>query len=110
MDAQTLQQIGGSLWEKNGMRRIYFNDLPSLFGLNVSRYNSGNISGAALDGGKISNTRAREICGALADSKIWFDLADNKFHYRVHGCRTFDGETMAAEIIDEIKRRAGGAK
>lgn len=84
MSAYTQEQIDalkeiGSEWQKNEMHRIYFNDLDVWYGLDCSYYNSGNICGATLDGEKISNTSARKIQGRLS-GKLFFDLADNKFH------------------------------
>ena len=89
MNEQTTTKIltdaGGKLWEKsinNGMlRRIYFNaDLVVEFiGLSVSRYNTGNISGATLNGEKISNSEAGRILSGM--DKIYYDLNDGKFHW-----------------------------
>ena len=77
---EALTAIGGNLWEKAGMARIYFNDLESLMGLRISRYNTGNISSASLNGESISNSGAQRMLNSV--DKIWFDLADGKFYYR----------------------------
>jgi hypothetical protein len=69
----------GREWTKDDYHRIYFDDLPALYGLSVSRYNSGNISGASLDGERISNGAAGRILAAL-DGKLYYDLADGKYH------------------------------
>ncbi len=69
----------GSVWEKCGMRRVYFNDLPRWFGLDVARYGTGNISSARLNGRTISNSEAKRIMFRLLETKIWYDLNDGKF-------------------------------
>jgi len=101
MKIETLVKIGGKEWQKNGKHRVYFNDLEGLAGLECSHYNTGNISSARLNGERISNSSARKIGQALCSAKIWYDVADQEFHYSTYG-----GETIAREIIAEIVRRA----
>lgn len=107
---EALLAVGGKEWKKDAMHRVYFNDLPDLFGLKTSHYNTGNVSSASIDGQSISNARAREISSSLAMSKVWYDLADQEFHFRVHGCRTYDGATMGTAIVAEIKARLARAQ
>lgn len=73
---EQLIAIGGALWEKAGMRRIYFNNAAELYGLTYSTYKTGNISSARLDGEEISNSQASKILNKIG--KIYFDLADDK--------------------------------
>lgn len=77
-----LEAIGGKLWEKNGKRRIYFNYdlLVEVYGLELERYNSGNICAAWLDGETISNRRAYDISATLRTGKLYYDLAGGTFH------------------------------
>lgn len=75
-----LESAGGKLWEKNGMRRVYFNSLSDRIGLSVSRYKTGNISSASLGDESISNSRARRIISNLEYGKIYYDLNDSKFY------------------------------
>jgi hypothetical protein len=78
-----LREIGGCPWKAaDGTQRVYFNDLPDLFGLELVYYKSGNIKSAKLDGDRISNTTARRICGDLATLKLWVDPADGTTHVR----------------------------
>lgn len=76
---ERMKEIGGE-WEKYGKHRIYFNDLPALYGLELWHYNSGNISGAQLDGEHLSNNKAKKICGRLAGIKMFYDFADGEIH------------------------------
>lgn len=107
--AESLTAIGGKLWENGSMRRIYFNDLPELFGLVAERYNTGNISAANLNGASISNSRAREIHAVLSTGKLWYDLTSNEFASKIGYCRTFSAEQMQDAIITEITMRAAEA-
>ncbi len=74
-----LRSIGNE-WSKGSYHRIYINDLTGWYGLQTTRYGSGNISSATLDGQGISNSHAREICGDLAYGKLWLDLTDNRWY------------------------------
>lgn len=77
---ETMTAIGGSRWTKNGHNRVYINDWADFAGLDVARYNTGNISSAAYQGEGISNRQASLILGAI--DKVWFDTADGKIHVR----------------------------
>lgn len=71
---ERLGKQGGKVWEKGNMRRVYFN--ASAWGLDVERYNTGNISGATINGERISNSEA----GRCLMVKVWYDLGDGKVH------------------------------
>lgn len=75
---QKLIDCGEFIWEKYGKRRIYLNTAESFktfFGFEFSKYNSGNISRASLNGEKISNSKAAKI---LAE-KHYFDCNTQQF-------------------------------
>lgn len=62
--------IGGSDWTgRAGQRRVYLKDWPEMVGLDVSYYRTGNVSGASLNGEKISNNRATRLLCA----KVWWE-------------------------------------
>lgn len=71
---ETINKFYGKLWEKNGIRRVYFNALEELFGLTISRYSSGNISSATLDGDSISNSDAKAFVAITNTGKFYYDL------------------------------------
>jgi hypothetical protein len=77
---ETMTAIGGSRWTKGDMDRVYINNWADFAGLDVARYNTGNISSAAYQGESISNRQAGLILGAI--DKVWFDAADGKLHAR----------------------------
>lgn len=77
--ANRLIESGLKIWEKNGKRRIYINDLDDLSlafpDLKVSRYKTGNISSAKYKDEKISNSKAKKL---IDFPKMYFDcLSDN---------------------------------
>ena len=74
-----LLQMGGRRWQKAGHDRIYLNNLADLYGLRVTRYGTGNISSATLDGEHISNNSARKILIGLMDAKVWYDCKLGQF-------------------------------
>lgn len=86
----------GRVWEKNGMRRIYFNTDIIMDALNfkVDYYKTGNICSASYDGEGISNTQARKLMGRIREAKIWFDLADSKVHLK--------GDLNISEIASKL--------
>lgn len=97
-----LEGQGGNLWEKNGMRRVYFDSETVLAraGFSVDRYNTGNICSAELKGAKISNSEARRIEGCFSAKKFWFDLTDQKFHTKDSSGTGFRGyEYLADEFF-----------
>lgn len=99
---ETVTAIGGSRWTKNGHDRVYINDWAGFAGLDVARYNTGNISSAAYDGEGISNRQAGLILGAI--DKVWFDAADGKLHAR-YGYTTprIGREQVWADVVAGIR-------
>ncbi len=77
---QQLTAIGGREWQMGDRHRVYFNNLVRWYGLEIDHYKSGNISYATLGGEHISNTKARALAIHLYQAKLWYDLADGKFH------------------------------
>jgi hypothetical protein len=100
--ALTESSFGGSLWERYGKCRVYFEgaSIATRQGLKTSRYNSGNISSATLNGEKISNSEAKRILKAFQYFKIWYDFADGKFHIKPLAYKTELGNTYASEMYD----------
>lgn len=78
--AETMVAIGGSRWTKNDMDRVYINNWARFIGLEVSTYNTGNISSATLDGERISNSEAGRLLGMV--EKVYFDVTDGSVHVK----------------------------
>lgn len=92
-----LTALGGKLWEKGSMRRVYFNDAHELIGLQYNTYGTGSISSATLNGEKISNSECKRILNRIG--KIYFDLTDNK----IRG--TYTEPSMLDEIAGIIRAK-----
>jgi hypothetical protein len=75
MAAEKLVKIGGKLWEKGNLKRVYFNEtaLKTFYGY---KYNS---FGHTVDGAKISSSNGCYISRTLANAKFWFDLNTGEF-------------------------------
>ena len=69
---QLLKDEKNNLWEKHNKRRLYL-DFANIINLEVSRYNTGNISSAYLEGEKISNSKASKYLSGTA----YIDLDTN---------------------------------
>lgn len=71
---------GGAVrWTKYGKDRIYLNNLlKEKSGLEIDRYNSGNISSAKLNGEKISNSMAGRIINCMEAS--YYDIQKDSFY------------------------------
>ncbi|ELW8656300.1 hypothetical protein SIL91_004914 [Salmonella enterica] len=82
-------KIGGKLWEKNGMRRVYFNGdiVAAAVGFEYDTYKTGNVKWACLGDASLANGRANAVRTMICTGKFWFDTADNKIHARGDECR-----------------------
>lgn len=72
---QALTEAGFNAWThpSTGKVRWYANIEPAQIGLELTRYNTGNISSASLDGESVSNGQARDILSAMRSVKVWYD-------------------------------------
>ena len=68
---EKLVQIGARRWTNYGKDRLYVTE--QMIGLDVDRYNSGNISYAELNGEHISNSYARDLVSAINRAYIDID-------------------------------------
>ncbi|MFA5407172.1 MAG: hypothetical protein WC343_00190 [Bacilli bacterium] len=98
---EKLKRAGGNEWQAGDHHRIYFNDLEDLYGLETTRYKTGNISTASLRGESISNNKARQISYALRYGKLYYDLVEGSW-----GSREIP-ESIDDELIEIIRRKAG---
>lgn len=76
---EQLKSIGGTRWRKYGKDRVYFNDLADRIGLDVERYNTGNVSSARLDGEKISNSKATDYLQKLKFGDFYYNVESGEF-------------------------------
>lgn len=79
LTVENLIAVGGSRWQHGDKDRVYINDLPRWYGLDVVRYNSGAVSGATFRGESLSNSRAKSMNYELTRGKVWFDVSTGQF-------------------------------
>jgi hypothetical protein len=103
---ETMAAIGGSRWTKAGRDRVYINNIADYLGLDIAYYNSGNVSGATLDGEGIANSRVYGILGCI--SKVYFDTADGKLHAQYatgaddYEVRYLNGTRDRIDFVDRV--------
>lgn len=107
---ETMTAIGGRRWQKNGIDRVYLNDWADFAGIEIHRYNTGNVSYAAIGGQAIANSRAGALLGAV--DKVWFDAADGLLHFRHYGANAYDIRYYSGhrDQIDLLARITAGVR
>lgn len=71
---ERLEEMGAKRWTKGNHDRLYLSNCGAeIIGLEVSRYNTGNISSATLNGEKISNSKAYDVLSSF--EKAYIDLS-----------------------------------
>ena len=110
LDADAMIALGGSRWTKNGMDRIYLNDWTQYAGIEIARYNTGNISSASIDGRGIANGRIGAIVGTV--EKVYFDCADRRLYIKHHGAKSIDVRYLDGQraTLDLFQRICDGIK
>jgi hypothetical protein len=71
--------LGGVLWEKEGISRIYFRNLHHFIGLQVTNIYSLRYREALYNGKPIPFPRAKRILFMLNRGKFWYNLTSKKF-------------------------------
>lgn len=99
MTPNDLIAVGGKLWEKNGKRRIYFNKLRELIGLDIHFYpampgKSRTISHATLRGKDIEISEARDLYELTRDGKFWYDVDE----------KIFCGRGLTSTVVDMLRQ------
>lgn len=92
MTVKQLVALGGKLWEKGDMKRVYFNykELARFYGLEYDGWKY------TVDGEKVSNNSGHHFASALRNGKLWFDLATGEFVSKGMS------DKMTAKIIERI--------
>jgi hypothetical protein len=107
-----LQKAGGNRWQKNGMDRVYFNNLAKKAGVDVDRYKSGNISSAAIKGRGISNSKAGEVMAAIGNSKVYYDRGTRKMMVStrsqpgIRGAQQRTAEALVMSAARKLKKES----
>lgn len=82
----------------NGEIRYYVNNLAELVGLETGHYNTGNISGAWLNGEIISNSEGRRIHDMCYYGKVWVHTDGTLGYKAISGTR----ELSAQDVFDRV--------
>ena len=92
-----LVSLGGREWAKGAHHRVYLSEAMACraLGLVVTRYGSGNVSSATLDGEKISNGTARELLREIYG--LYYDVTAAKF---IGGRAGTVGRAMRARLAN----------
>lgn len=76
---EDLMAMGAKRWQKAGYDRLYLNNAGlKLAGLEISRYNTGNVSSAKLNGEKVSNTKGSNMASIV--ERAYIDLTTGKLY------------------------------
>lgn len=86
MTVVQLVALGGKIWERGDMRRVYFNhkELAAFYGLDRKEmfwY---------VDGEKVSNNTGHALDSAFREGKFWFYVVTGEFQSRGFASRVFD--------------------
>lgn len=76
---EDLIAMGAKRWQKAGYDRLYLNNAGlKIAGLEISRYNTGHVSSAKLNGEKVSNTKGSNMASIV--ERAYIDLTSGKLH------------------------------
>lgn len=94
----------GNEWKKNDMHRIYFNNFEEMYGMEITRYKTGNLQTVLLDGEKISNSKAQKIISSLSDAKLWYDVSTGEFQSQNLSEELFEKFVgiIKSQIVEEV--------
>ena len=105
MNVHTAKQIGGKVWQYEQRHRVYFSNLDSWYGFELTHYKTKELQTASLDGELISNCKAKQVLATLAKIKIWLDVPTGKlwvdFRYD-----SVESEMAASKTLTAIKAAA----
>ena len=103
--ADYLTEKGLTVWEhpRTGEKRIYLNKVAhELLGIEIDRYNTGNISKFMMDGEKMSNSYGYSILGAL--DKVYYDIAKKKIVLSTKNRASEDVAERLEEAMNNINK------
>lgn len=83
LTVEDLTAMGGKLWEKGKLRRVYFNrsELMQLCNVKVSYHRTGTISNFSIGGEETSNRFGGEIMSVISGG-VYYDLLNHEFASR----------------------------
>lgn len=97
-----LLAIGGKEWIKEGMHRIYFNNLAQFIGFEYETYKTGMVKIASLAGKSISNNQANGLVTTLKVGRVFFDVSTGTFQRN-----NYISTDVFGLVVDGINKAAG---
>ena len=70
----------GRVWDLPGSRRLYFTDLPTLYGLTLDSAGPGEPAAVRLHGVPVSTEEGQALWQHVADATLYVDLEDGQLH------------------------------
>ncbi len=102
---ETLKYIGNE-GSDSDRHRIYFENIPELYGLACEFDKKGHINAARLDGEPIRRNKARKILRDLSDIKFWYDVKTRKYIARGR-CHYNPIDHYAEKLANAVKDYKG---
>ena len=94
---EDLMAVGAKRWQKAGYDRLYLNEAGlGLIGLEISRYKSGFVSSAYLQGEKIAHAQGQRIYDVV--NKSFIDLKTKTLHWNT-------SRSEINEIMIELQKK-----
>jgi len=95
----------GNRWvhPKSGETRYYIDveKAAQFGGLEIDRYNTGNICWSALDGETISHAKAGRILNRV--EKVWY-TEDGQVHFKFNPCGSDDHDAFWQKVKESIEK------
>lgn len=93
---ERLVELGGRVWEKGTMKRVYFNydELATFYGIKHDGWKF------TVDGEKVSNNTGYSLDGSLRNGKFWYDITTGEFASK------YMSEAMTAKLAERITKAA----
>ena len=101
-----------NLWERGKRINLYLADktrkylIQDALNIEIEWYNSGNISSVSVDGKFWSNRKGRGLWEQIKSSRIWYDVPNAQWKFRLEGNYLPDYEDeIKTELLTWINRR-----
>jgi len=79
---EKLIEMGATLWEKGGHKRVYLNEVAEkIAGVTYTLYKSGSYSSIQVNGEHISNNKGGAFIACL--NSVYYDVIQNKFYRNI---------------------------
>lgn len=92
----------GKPWSGYGCGpRQYVQNIEEIIDLEISRYKSGNISGASLGNETISNSQGNNVLSMVTTMKMWIDMETGTVHHK-YNPNASSSKITHEEIIESV--------